>query len=101
MKEIAKDRNGEPIYVGSRIKWIRDETRYTTGKKKGGVKSVAAEFDAGIVVELPEEVAELHGVKYWAKQGNHEKKNLGSGIFEGLPPGMRFTSMLENIEVVI
>lgn len=101
MKEIAKDRNGEPIYVGSRIKWIRDETRYTTGKKKGQIKSVAYEFDAGIVVELPEEVAAMHDTKYWAQQGDHEKKDLGSGAFEGLPPGMRFTSMLENIEVVI
>ena len=92
-----KDRNGQPIYVGDRLKWVREKSYYKSGKNAGKLKQDGAEFLAGVVIELPSDVAELQGIKYWCEAvDNGGKKDHLSG----LPNGLRFTGMLEYIEVI-
>lgn len=94
-----KDRNGIDINVGDTLKWIRDVEYYKGGAKAGQVKSPAAEFIAGIVIELPPNIAKQHGIKYWCrdlKVDEDDKKDPWSG----LPGGLRFSGMLEYMEVI-
>jgi hypothetical protein len=92
-----RDRNGQIIKVGDSLKWIRDDEFFNSGSKAGQLKQAGAEFAAGIVVKLPQQIADLHGVEYWCKAHDSSKE---TDPFSGLPSGLRFSSMLSYIEVV-
>lgn len=91
------DRNGRQINVGDTLKWIRDAKYFTSGPKNGQLKQDGAEFVAGVVVELEKDLAETHGIDYWCRAMDD---NGARDQFSGLGHGLRFSSMLEYIEVV-
>lgn len=95
----AFDRNGTEIFVGTRLKWIRDDRFFVSGPKKGQLKQKGAEFVAGTVIVIKDKIAvqSTGGHKFWCESdGAREKRDT----FSRLPGGLNFMSMLDYIEVI-
>lgn len=97
MQTAFSDRTGRTINVGDTLKWVREPSYYQAGPKKGKLKQEGAEFMAGKVIELPKDVADLNGIKYWCKALG---ANVNAHPFSGLPSGLNFSKMLQYIEVI-
>ena len=97
----CNDRNGREIFVGDRLKWIRDDSFYRSGSKKGQLKQKGAEFDAGTVVAISARSAEsTGGHRFWCQARERGKNEKKDDFFFPVPPGLNFMSMLDYIEVV-
>lgn len=93
------DRKGTEIFVGDRLKWIRDELLYKSGPKKGTVKLGASEFIAGTVIPIKHKIGIMAaGHKFWCMSDGAKKEEKLP--LSSLPGGLNFMSILDYIEVI-